>query len=125
MFQPFGPRYQLWVQYDQQLRTSSSITDHLYSDPTLYAGVTARPLEALRLTGRIRYGNDDTTATEDPDAGLIIVDPSRRTVKGTLEAQWAPSRLLRAGLRYDAIVFFDDTNPNPAHLLRLSLQSRF
>lgn len=115
-FDPFANTDTIDADLERFLRRN-----RLRQDINAFLMVTAKPTDALRLRGRVRWFWED------------IADNSRfeHSVWAYVEARYQIRRWAIPSIRYDVYAYLDgrdstfDRNPNPEHWIRFQFESRF
>ena len=100
---------------------SDAYSTRFRQDSAAWLVMSYKPVDRLRFRARVAWLFEDI---DSPDR-------LEHSVWATLEARWSPTPLFAAKLRYELYALVDDRDstaersPNPAHWLRLELESRF
>jgi hypothetical protein len=114
-------RYAFTAQYQHELLTDGHYDNKYRQDASVALIGTARPMDDLRLRGRVRYLQEDIS----DDMYL------EESVWGYADVSYRVRARDRVRLRYDVYVYLDDRDsteervPSPEHWLWLEYESRF
>ena len=114
-------RYAFTAQYQHELLTDGHYDDKYRQDVAATLIATARPMDDLRLRGRVRYLMEDISDDQYLE----------ESVWGYADVSYRVRARDRVRLRYDVYVYLDDRMsteervPSPEHWLWLEYESRF
>jgi len=119
-YEPFK-RWSISLQYQNAWLDDGSYQDRFRQDRSVWVIFMVKPLDSLRIRGRVRYLYEDVS-----DAGRL-----ERWWWSYLEVSWSLPQMLKLRARYDLVIWTDERSstssrlPNPEHWFWLTAEARF